>query len=162
AIRGTVVAREPRCDLALIGLDRLPFGAVAMPLGAEPRPGAKVHAIGHSSSKRDAVFSYSAAGVVRNVYTLKPLTNLRLAGRVVETSLATNHGDSGGPVVNDRGELVAVVSQGTTGAASSPGAHFAEEQVVDLDIASAEVRALVQRHCDELNRFDFLSRVMHT
>jgi S1-C subfamily serine protease len=30
--------------------------------------------------------------------------------RVVETSSPTNGGDSGGPVVNDRGELVAVVS----------------------------------------------------
>ena len=143
AIQGTVIAREARCDLALIRLETLPDRAVALPLAAEPRPGQAVHAIGHSTIKRNVVFSYSSDGVVRNVYNLEASPKLKLQGRIVETSLPTNKGDSGGPVVNDKGELVAVVSVGTTGAGTAADDAFANEQVVDLDIAVTEVRKLI-------------------
>src|SRR5262249_41860384 len=45
-IRGTVIAREPRCDLALIQLDTVPEDARQLPLAREsPSPGQDVHSV---------------------------------------------------------------------------------------------------------------------
>jgi hypothetical protein len=50
----------------------------------------------------------------------------------------TNRGDSGGPVVNNDGELVGIVSQGTTG-----GAHD-REQVTDHSVHVQEIRRALE------------------
>jgi S1-C subfamily serine protease len=143
-IRGTVVARLRRCDLALLQLDSVPPGRSALPLSLQgARPGQAAHVIGHSNQRRGGVFGYSGGGKVRNVYDHKPEPGLFHEGRLVETSVATNKGDSGGPVVNDRGELIGVVSIGTIGSESDPKSPFYHEQLVDVSIDVTEVRKLV-------------------
>jgi hypothetical protein len=148
-LKGTVVARLERCDLALIQLDALPPGTAVTPLAAQgARPGQAIHVLGHSSILRGAVFNYSGGGKVRNVEDVKfELTLLNVEGkptrnfegRIVETDVVTREGDSGGPVVNNAGELVAVVS-GTVGA---PGKEATDPQV-NMNIDVTEVKALLQ------------------
>lgn len=108
-IRGRVVYKDSSCDLALIALVRVPASAKAIPLiDRAPQPGGRVHSIGNPGGQ---LWSYHA-GYVSNVYpgTIRYDNNQTVKAMVVETNLDTNPGDSGGPVVNDDGELVGIHS----------------------------------------------------
>jgi len=107
-IRGRVLGVDRQRDLALVELDRLPEGAEALPLAPESiGPGEDVQSIGNAGSS-DALWVYTS-GTVRSVYQKQFRTG---AGEhdfmVVETQSPINSGDSGGPVVNNKGELVAI------------------------------------------------------
>ncbi len=107
-IRGRILAVDRKRDLALVELDRIPEGAVAIPLAAESiGPGENIQSIGNPGST-DALWVYTS-GTVRSVYQKSFSTG---GGehdfKVVETQAPINSGDSGGPVVNSRGELVAI------------------------------------------------------
>lgn len=109
-VRGVVLLRDGRRDLAVIQLTEVPVGTPALRLAAEsPRPGAQVHSIGNPSVS-GALWVYTS-GSVRQVYrrTFRLKDGREIDARVVETQSPINSGDSGGPVVNDKGELVAVV-----------------------------------------------------
>ncbi len=107
-IRGRVLAVDRKRDLALVELGKLPEGITAIKLADESSsPGQDVESIGNPGST-DALWVYTS-GTVRAVYQKKFRTG---AGehnfKVVETQSPINSGDSGGPVVNENGELVAV------------------------------------------------------
>src|SRR5262245_17537741 len=108
-IRGRILGVDRKRDLALIQLDRLPeSGIKAIPMAAEsPKPGEDVESVGNPGSS-DALWVYTS-GTVRSVYKKQFRTG---AGdhefNVVETQSPINTGDSGGPVVNHQGELVAI------------------------------------------------------
>jgi S1-C subfamily serine protease len=114
-IKGKVVRSSANSDLAIIEAERLPRGIKAVPLAAKsPSPGQTVHAIGNSgAADEDGALWRYIKGDVRQVYRKKfksgnkDLT-LDITARVVETDAATNGGDSGGPVVDDKGRLVAI------------------------------------------------------
>jgi serine protease Do len=107
-IRGRVLSVDRKRDLALVELDRLPEGATAIPMAAESSgPGETVESIGNPGTT-DALWVYTS-GTVRSVYQKTFRTG---AGehdfKVVETQAPINSGDSGGPVLNNKGELVAI------------------------------------------------------
>jgi S1-C subfamily serine protease len=154
-VKGAVVYVDTRRDMAVLKLDRVPAGVPVLPLAARnPRPGQEVHVIGNSSVTHGGLFGYNS-GRVRNVFRWDPAGDPIVADVVAHQS-PTNHGDSGGPVVNNRGEVVAFISLGTTGGLSSSGAArvfralqegktvedsvFANEQVLDHSIAVSEIR----------------------
>jgi hypothetical protein len=121
AIRGRVVAVDKKADLAVIHLDRVPKGTEAIPLAAaSPGPGENVHAIGNTG-KSGALWGY-VKGTVRQVYRKKwkarldRNTVLTFEAKVIETDSPTNPGDSGGPLLNDKGELVGVTQGGAVNA----------------------------------------------
>ena len=139
AVRGGVFDTDDRRDLAVIRLDSLPEGAVELPLAPEsPDPGETVHSVGHPDSSQ-ALWVYTS-GTVRQVHLL---TERAPWGpqefRAVMTQAPTNPGDSGGPVVNDRGELVAVTVSYRNGARLISNCIAASEVVDYLD----EVRPLL-------------------
>jgi S1-C subfamily serine protease len=107
-IRGEVVISDPRHDLALIKLESLPEGVVPLKLAADSTsPGDRVHSIGNPGIS-EALWLYTS-GTVRQVYRRKVrVDDQEVDARVVETQAPINAGDSGGPVVNDEGELVGV------------------------------------------------------
>ncbi len=107
-VRGRVIAVDRKRDLALIELSKVPEGAEAVEMAAESAsPGENVHSIGNPGAS-GALWVYSD-GDVRQVYRKRFRTG---AGehdfQVVETDSLINSGDSGGPVVNAEGQLVAV------------------------------------------------------
>ena len=107
AIPADVLIHSAVNDLALLVLPRLPDGAEAISLAAaSPTPGEAVHAIGNSGFGDGVLWRYST-GFVRQDYVMEEKGGTFRA-RVVETQIPVNHGDSGGPMVNDRGQLVAV------------------------------------------------------
>jgi tetratricopeptide (TPR) repeat protein len=109
-IRGTVLDSDPKRDLALIELESLPAGVTALKLAeASASPGDRVHSVGNPSTS-DALWIYTS-GTVRQVYRKRSrIDGQPLDARIVETQAPINPGDSGGPVVNDDGELVGVTS----------------------------------------------------
>lgn len=107
-IRGKVIGTDRKRDLALIELSRLPENAEAIRLAADGiGPGGDVESIGNPGTS-GALWVYTS-GTIRSVYQKKFRTG---AGehdfKVVETQAPINSGDSGGPVVNGSGELVAI------------------------------------------------------
>ena len=120
-IPGRVLALDKSADLALIRIDSVPDGVKAIPLApTSPTPGDGVHSIGNAGDS-GALWGY-VKGTVRQVYhkewnaKLVPGRVVRFKAKVVETDSATNHGDSGGPLLNDKGELVGVTEGGAVNA----------------------------------------------
>ena len=107
-IRGRVLGTDRKRDLALIELSSLPENAEALPFATEDiGPGEDIESIGNPGTS-GALWVYTS-GTIRSVYQKKFRTG---AGehdfKVVETQAPINSGDSGGPVVNGKGELVAI------------------------------------------------------
>ncbi len=121
AIDGKVIAVDKKADLAVVRIDSVPDGTEAIPLAAaSPDPGDTVHSIG-SAGKSDALFGY-VKGSVRAVYKkdwkaeVAPKRVATFEAKVVETDSPTNPGDSGGPLLNAKGELVGVTHGGAINA----------------------------------------------
>ena len=136
---GKVVVRAKDRDLALIKLSRLPQGAKEMPLALQsPKPGETLHAVGNSGIATGALWRYSK-GEVRQVFVSKFTCGsppFEVNARIVETQIPVNQGDSGGPVINNKGELAAVTQ-------SYPS--DTKQRLVSTMIDISEVRALLKR-----------------
>ena len=121
SITGKVILYSKKADLALIQLDSLPEKIEAVPLATgSPEAGSNTHTIGNAG-KSGALFGY-IKGTVRAVYQkqwkaeLAPRHILTFDAKVVETDSPTNPGDSGGPLLNDKGELIGVTEGGAINA----------------------------------------------
>jgi tetratricopeptide (TPR) repeat protein len=156
-IRGRVMDAVVDRDLALIQLDSLPPDIRELPLAASsPIPGEPVYSIGNPGAS-GALWVFTS-GDVRAVYRKRWSTRIGNASiwreaRVVETSSPTNPGDSGGPVVNTKGEVVGVTEGGNTMA-----------RLVSTSIDVADVReflAQANRVMEPRNAADYFLRGCH-
>jgi tetratricopeptide (TPR) repeat protein len=143
-VRGRVIDTDVPRDLAVIELESVPAGAAELtPAPASAAPGGRAHAVGNPGVS-DALWAYSS-GTVRAACRKRwsQLIGTKFVLRdcaVLETQLPINRGDSGGPVVNDRGELIAVVS--TMQSRDRDGVPV---QVMTWHIDVAEVKAVLGR-----------------
>src|SRR5262249_14052652 len=147
-ITGIVIDRSPKHDLALIQLATIPAAAPAVTLAAEsPDPGERVYTIAAKAHGDENFWDFTSGNV--RLVSRQHLANGQISG-VVETDMPFNKGNSGGPVVNDRGELVAVAE----------GARE-DARLVSLSCAVDEVRGYLSQ-CDRLvepkTAGDFLDR----
>ena len=138
SITGKVILFNKKVDLALIQLDSLPEKINAVPLATgSPEPGSTTHAIGNAG-KSGALFGY-IKGTVRAVYQkqwkaeIEPKRVLNFDAKVVETDSPTNPGDSGGPLLNDKGELIGVTEGGAINA-----------QLISTFVDVSEVKKLLE------------------
>jgi tetratricopeptide (TPR) repeat protein/S1-C subfamily serine protease len=147
-IAGTVIDRSPRCDLALIQLATLPPTAPALTLAREsPDPGERVFTLAAMADGDENFWDFTN-GSVRQVCRRHLATGAMAS--VVETDMPFNKGNSGGPVVNDRGELVAVVE-----------GFRSDARLVSLSVAVDEVRGYLAqsgRLVEPRTAGDFLDR----
>ncbi len=118
-VEARVIDAKESVDLALLKVERLPEDVTAVPRAAESA-GSNDHLVSIGNSDEQALW-LSTAGTVKvvsqRVWTIR--LGKRFAhfnARVVLTEAPTNHGDSGGPVVSDAGELVGVTEGGKIGA----------------------------------------------
>jgi tetratricopeptide (TPR) repeat protein len=133
AVRGQVVTADPGRDLALVRLASVPDDVSPLRMAHEAAgPSDRVHSVGNPGAS-DAFWVYTS-GTVRQVYhnRFRYQDGQQIDARVLETQAPLNPGDSGGPVVNDRGEVVGVNAAGKVNA-----------QLVSLCIDVSEVRALL-------------------
>jgi hypothetical protein len=111
-IEGRVLTRDVRRDLALIELDSIPDEVPVLRISEkQPEPGHCLYTVGNPGLFDTAMWQLTT-GTVRQV-TRKQWRyqdGVEREADVLETQSPTNPGDSGGPVVNSEGELVAVVS----------------------------------------------------
>lgn len=137
AIRARVVVSDPTVDLAILELDALPETAISLSLskrGAEE--GQPVFLIGNPGL-RDVLWIFST-GKVRTLaheqtaYPDEAGFVQEINAWLVKTDMATNPGDSGGPVCNDRVELVGVNSS-----------HKTDQRLVTNAIDVREVKRLL-------------------
>jgi hypothetical protein len=135
AIAGRVIYSNRLKDIAIVQLDNVPPGIPAVPLAqVPPQPGDTIHVIGNSTFFNGGLFSYST-GSVRNSYYYDRFNQGDVFFALAHHA-PTNRGDSGGPVVNSKGELVAIVSQGTTGSEA--------EQVIDHSVHIRQIRMALE------------------
>lgn len=130
---GKVVAVDRKLDLALIELTDVPERAKAIAMAEKGvTPGEKVDLIGNPGGS-DVLWVYTG-GTVRSVYDKKFKSDHgQHEFRVVETQTPIRPGDSGGPVVNSGGELVAIAQS------------FSPEMVlVSYCVDIAEIKAFIK------------------
>lgn len=117
ALKGKVLVREGKRDLALIQVDSLPKDTHAIRVAKDSVGAAdNIHCIGNSGLS-GGLFDY-CPGSVRNVanHRGRPRgADIEINCKMVEHTAPTNKGQSGGPVLNDAGDLVAV-TQGNVSA----------------------------------------------
>lgn len=122
ATRGKVIARSSKLDLAILELENVPSYIVGLPLAGKPAAtGASVYSLGGSGVNLRAF-----SGVAGDAGALWRFTTGTVRGRhrhshqfkdgqkveamILETQSPVNPGDSGGPTVNERGEIVGIVA----------------------------------------------------
>jgi S1-C subfamily serine protease len=117
-ISGKIIVKLPKHDLALIQLDTVPVGAMALKLVAESvAEGDSVHSIGNPGDS-EQMWVYTHRKVTKNA--LKKFTSrrpdskdgLEIEAKMIETDSSGRPGESGGPLVNEKGELVGVTQGG--------------------------------------------------
>jgi HEAT repeat protein/S1-C subfamily serine protease len=112
---------QSRRDLALLKLggDVPPEAKVLKLARGSAREGDSVHSLGNPGAS-DACWVYTTGNVRQVYHAAYPVAAgagvFTVDCQIVETTSPTNPGDSGGPMVNDRGELVAVTHAGRRGA----------------------------------------------
>lgn len=116
AVRAVVIDRDRNRDLALLVVDELPETSRALKLADQPaEEGDVVRTVGGLPRGNEALWG-TVSGEVRLVAKRRN-ANGGFAMMVV-TSMPTNGGNSGGAILNDRGEVVAVVEGGYSGTAA--------------------------------------------
>jgi len=105
---GKVFAGDPAHDLALISVPALAGKVKALPIRQTlPRQGERVYAMGHPyAPAADRKF---LQGTLRWSVTSGIIS--ALGKRLIQTDAPLNPGNSGGPVVDERGEIVGIASR---------------------------------------------------
>jgi S1-C subfamily serine protease len=145
-IKGRVVMKEERADLALVQLERLPEGVQPLPLAkSKAKVAQQVHSVGNPGASQ-ALWIYSP-GKVRQVFKDQWKIPDDLDGRMcnydavkLETDSAINAGDSGGPLVDDRGCMVGVAH-----------GHNLLANNLSIFIEASEVRQILERYYRSIN-----------
>ena len=121
-IPGRILEVSVANDLALVELPSLPKAVTAIKFARRVRSGEPIHIVGNGGA--GPLFGY-CGGHVRGVF--RPHPERPLQGRFFMTDADLNSGDSGGPVVNDHGELIGLShSVRLDGQGLSNAVHVAE------------------------------------
>lgn len=104
-----VIGVDPANDLAVLRIDSLPEGVEPMPLGDSDTlvVGQSAIAIGNPFGQFERTLT---VGVVSAVNRTINLENNRVLRGVVQTDASINRGNSGGPLLDSRGQLIGVNS----------------------------------------------------
>ena len=125
-VKARVIGTDPSTDLAVLKVDVKPQMLTPLPLGNsdEVQVGDQVVAIGNPFG----LTRTATAGIVSAVGRPIEAPNQFTIDHAIQTDAALNHGNSGGPLLNMRGQVIGVNSQistGNTGEQGNVGIGFA-------------------------------------
>jgi S1-C subfamily serine protease len=125
-MKATVVGTDPSSDLAVLKIDASSRALTPLALGDSDamRVGDPVVAIGNPFGLVRTV----TAGIVSAIQRAITAPNGYTIDHVIQTDAAINHGNSGGPLLNGRGQVIGVNSQietGESGGGGNVGVGFA-------------------------------------
>ena len=113
SITARVVGSDPSTDIAVLKVETPASALTPLPLGDSDRVqvGDSVVAIGNPFGLSRTV----TAGIVSAIQREITAPNEYAIDHVIQTDAPINHGNSGGPLINSRGEVIGVNSQIETG-----------------------------------------------
>lgn len=122
-ILGTVIASEPTADLAILQLSRIPNNMTVIKMGDSDNVtvGQEIIVIGSPYGLEHTL----TVGHISARYQPDQLAGPFFQGEFFQTDAAINQGNSGGPVINKKGELVGVVSHMKSKSGGNEGLGFA-------------------------------------
>ena len=117
--KATVVGVDPSSDLAVLKVDASSRALTPLQLGNsdDMRVGDPVVAIGNPFGLDRTV----TAGIVSAIQRAITAPNGYTIDHVIQTDAAINHGNSGGPLLNRRGQVIGVNAQIETGGSGNSG-----------------------------------------
>lgn len=146
--QGKIVGTDPTTDLALIKIDAENLPAVIMGNSDEIEVGEWVLAVGNPFDFRATVTAGIVSAKGRNINILQNRNGLQIES-FIQTDAAVNPGNSGGALVNLKGELVGINTAIATPTGSYAGYSFAvpsllvNKVVLDLKEYGVVQRALL-------------------
>ena len=131
--KAKVVGSDEQSDVALLKIEASGLPALHLGDSNQLKPGQWVVAIGSPFGLDHSV----TAGIVSAVGRSNPYANQRYVP-FIQTDVAINRGNSGGPLLNTRGEVVGINSQIFSNSGGYMGVSFA----IPIDIAMGAVKQL--------------------
>ena len=118
-MKAKIVGSDPSTDLAVLQIDARSRALTPLPFGDSDRVrvGDAVVAIGNPLGYDRSV----TAGIVSAVQRAISAPNQYPIDHVIQTDAPINHGNSGGPLINSRGQVIGVNAQIATGNSGSDG-----------------------------------------
>ena len=139
-VEATLVGTDPSTDLALLEVDATASALTPLPLGNSDavRVGDPVVAIGNPFG----LDRTATAGIVSALQRLIQAPNTFVIDHVIQTDAPINRGNSGGPLLNDRGQVIGVNTQIETGGISTGnvGVGFAVPSNTVKDVVAQLLR----------------------
>lgn len=117
-----VVTRDPVEDLAILKVENLNLSPLELGDSSNAKPGQFVIAIGNALGEfRNTVSAGVVSGVSRTLTAGGSLGQSEVLREVIQTDAAINLGNSGGPLLNLRGEVIGINVAKAGGAAENIG-----------------------------------------
>jgi S1-C subfamily serine protease len=142
-VHARIVGFDPNSDVGLIKVDGNGLKLVPLSLGrsSSARVGEPVAAIGSPFGEEQSL----TIGVVSATdRTIEALTDFQI-GNAIQTDAAINRGNSGGPLLNSRGQVIGINSQIRSSSGGSEGIGFAVP-VDTVRRSLAQLRATGEAH----------------
>jgi S1-C subfamily serine protease len=134
-----IVGHDPGSDIGLIKVDPGGLSLTPLELGSSGRlaVGSPVAAIGSPFGERQSLSVGVISAIDRDI---ESLTDFAI-GNAIQTDAAVNRGNSGGPLLNARGEVIGINSQIKSSSGGGEGVGFA----VPVDTVRRSLRQLRSR-----------------
>jgi S1-C subfamily serine protease len=119
-VKAEVVGQDPATDVAVLKVDEQPSALDPLPLGnsATARVGDPVVAIGNPFGFERSVTTGIVSALQRQINSQQPGTEI---DHVIQTDAAINHGNSGGPLLDDQGRVIGINTAIFTGSSAEQG-----------------------------------------
>jgi S1-C subfamily serine protease len=140
-VEAQLVGTDPSTDVAVLEVDTTPSALTPLPFGDSDKVqvGDAVVAIGNPFGLERTATS----GIVSALQRLITAPNRFTIDHVIQTDAPINHGNSGGPLLNSRGQVIGVNTQIETGgvASGNVGIGFAVPSNTVKDVVAQIVRS---------------------
>lgn len=104
-----VVARDPVQDIAILKIDKTGLSAIQLGNSDDVKIGQTVIAIGNSLGEFSNTVSVGViSGLRRSITAINSYGESENLSEVIQTDAAINQGNSGGPLLNLKGEVIAI------------------------------------------------------